>query len=49
MKKVTLEKILWSLEEMAFEVRVPESTRDRAKKALDRMLAISRQEEKFKR
>jgi quinolinate synthase len=40
MKLITLEKILWSLEEMAPEVKVPETIRVRAKKAVDRMLDI---------
>ena len=40
MKLITLEKILWSLEEMAPEVKVPEAIRIRAKAAVDRMLAI---------
>jgi quinolinate synthase len=40
MKLITLEKILWSLEEMAPEVKVPEQVRLRAKKAVDRMLEI---------
>ncbi|MCL0077173.1 quinolinate synthase NadA [Dehalococcoidia bacterium] len=38
MKLVTLEKILWSLEEMAPEVKVPEEIRLRAKATVDRML-----------
>ena len=40
MKLITLEKVLWSLEEMRPQVKVPESTRLRAKAAVDRMLAI---------
>jgi quinolinate synthase len=40
MKLITLEKILWSLEEMAPEIKVPEPVRLKAKKAVDRMLAI---------
>jgi quinolinate synthase len=40
MKLITLEKVLWSLEEMAPEVKVPESVRRRAITAVDRMLAI---------
>jgi len=40
MKRTNLEKILWSLEEMKEEVRVPEVIRQKAKKAIDRMLAI---------
>ncbi len=41
MKLITLEKILWSMEEMAPEVKVPEQVRIKAKKAVDRMLEIS--------
>ncbi|MGD0854730.1 MAG: quinolinate synthase NadA [Dehalococcoidia bacterium] len=40
MKKITLEKILWSLEDMKPEVRVPEDIRARAKSAVDKMLAV---------
>ena len=40
MKLITLEKILWSLESMEPEVRVPEEIRLRAKAAVDRMLEI---------
>ncbi len=39
MKKITLEKILWSLEGMQHEVRVPEDIRLRASQAVDRMVA----------
>jgi quinolinate synthase len=42
MKLITLEKVLWSLEEMAPEVKVPEKIRIRAKAAVDRMLAVGR-------
>ena len=38
MKLITLERILWTLEEMAPEVKVPEEIRLRAKAAVDRML-----------
>jgi quinolinate synthase len=41
MKLITLEKILWSLEAMAPEVKVLEPIRIRAKRAVDRMLEIS--------
>jgi len=41
MKLITLEKVLWVLEEMAPEVRVPQETRLRAKAAVDRMLQVS--------
>jgi len=40
MKLITLEKVLWSLEEMAPEVKVPEPIRLKAKAAVDKMLAI---------
>ncbi len=40
MKKITLEKIMWSLERMQPEVRVPEELRVKAWKAVDRMVAI---------
>jgi quinolinate synthase len=40
MKLITLEKVLWSLEEMSPEVKVPEAIRLKAKTAVDRMLAI---------
>jgi len=40
MKLITLEKVLWSLEEMRPEVKVPEATRLKARAAVDKMLAI---------
>jgi len=40
MKLITLEKVLWSLEEMAPVVKVPEPIRIKAKAAVDKMLAI---------
>lgn len=40
MKRNNLEKILWSLEEMKEEIRVSEDIRQKAKKAIDRMLSI---------
>ena len=42
MKLITLEKVLWSLEEMAPVVKVPERIRLKAKKAVDRMLEVGR-------
>jgi quinolinate synthase len=40
MKRITLEKVLWSLEDMHYRVTVPEEIRAKAKNALDRMVAI---------
>jgi quinolinate synthase len=40
MKKITIDKLLQSLETMTPEVKVPEAIRVRAKGAVDRMLAI---------
>ena len=40
MKLIALEKVLWSLEEMSPEVKVPEAIRLRAKAAVDKMLKI---------
>ena len=42
MKLITLEKVLWSLEEMAPEVKVPEKIHLRAKSAVDKMLEVGR-------
>jgi len=43
MKLITLEKVLWSLEEMSPEVKVPEGIRLRAKVAVDKMLKIGQE------
>jgi quinolinate synthase len=40
MKVNTLEKLLWSLEDMQYVVTVPEEIRVKAKRAIDRMLAL---------
>ena len=40
MKRATQEKVLWALEEVKEEVRVPDDIRKRAKKAIDKMLEI---------
>jgi len=42
MKRINLGKILWSLEDMSTEIKVPEPVRLKAKLAVDRMLAIGR-------
>jgi len=41
MKLNTLEKMVWSLEDMQYEVRVPEPVASRARRAIERMLDIS--------
>jgi quinolinate synthase len=46
MKRITLPKILWSLQNMAYEVHVDPEVGRRAKLALDRMLAVGRREGK---
>jgi quinolinate synthase len=38
MKRITLEKVLWSLEEMTYEVRIEQETMFRARQCLRRML-----------
>lgn len=40
MKRITLEKILWSLQDMRYKVTVPQDVRIKAEKALDRMVEI---------
>lgn len=42
MKAITLDKVLWSLQEMEPEVKVPEEIRIRAKAAVDKMLKVGR-------
>ncbi len=41
MKLITLEKVLWSLQNMAPEVKVTEEIRRQAKSAVDKMLALT--------
>lgn len=40
MKKITLEKVVWALEDMQYQITVPEPIRTDAKKSLDRMLQV---------
>jgi len=40
MKRITLEKVVWSLEDMRYRVTVPENIRAGARKALDRMVEV---------
>ena len=39
MKKTSLEKVLWALEEMKYEIKVDEKTAKAARKAIDRMIS----------
>jgi len=41
MKKITLEKVLWALQDMQYEVKVPPETAAKARLAIDRMVAIA--------
>jgi len=41
MKKITLEKLLWSLEDMQYIITIPEETAAKAKRALDRMIEVT--------
>lgn len=41
MKKITLSKLLWALQEMKMEVTIPEDIWKKAKRALDNMLKVS--------
>jgi quinolinate synthase len=41
MKLINLEKILWSLEDEIFEVKIPPATAEKARKAIDRMVSIT--------
>ena len=49
MKSITLEKILWSLEDMAPEVKVPKEIAIRARSTVDKMLLIGRVQEASRR
>ncbi len=40
MKKITLEKIIWALEDMQYKISVPEAIREKAKIALNKMVEI---------
>ncbi len=44
MKLVTLENIYWSLRDMIYPVKVEEPVRSKAKLAIDRMIALSKQD-----
>jgi quinolinate synthase len=40
MKKITLEKVLWSLEDMTHEITLPGDVIDRARHAIEGMIAV---------
>jgi quinolinate synthase len=40
MKKISLEKVVWALEDMEYEITVPEPIRSDARRSLDRMLQV---------
>jgi quinolinate synthase len=40
MKTITLEKVLWSLEDMQYKITVPPDVAERARRAIDRMMAV---------
>ena len=40
MKKISLEKVVWALEDMQYQITVPEPVRSDAKKSLERMLLV---------
>ena len=40
MKLITLEKVLWALEDLQYEVQIPDNIRIRAKQSVERMLQI---------
>ena len=40
MKRITLEKVLWSLEDMQYQITVDQDISERARKALERMVEI---------
>ncbi|KPJ61895.1 quinolinate synthetase [candidate division KD3-62 bacterium DG_56] len=42
MKRISLEKVLWALEDMRYRVEVPAEVRDRARAAIERMIDLGR-------
>jgi quinolinate synthase len=44
MKLITLEKILWSLEDMQHVIKVPEEISNKAKIAIEKMLKVNRRD-----
>lgn len=40
MKRITLEKVAWALEDMQYEIDVPEGIADKARRSIERMLEV---------
>ena len=40
MKKITLEKVLWSLEDLSYEITVPPDIMENARLSIERMLQV---------
>jgi len=40
MKRITLEKVLWSLEDLTYEITVPQDIMDKARLSIDRMMQV---------
>jgi quinolinate synthase len=40
MKRITLEKVLWSLEDLSYEITVPPDIMEKARLSIERMLQI---------
>ncbi len=41
MKRITLEKVLWSLEDLIYEITVPQDIMDKARLSIERMLQVT--------
>jgi len=41
MKRTTLEKVMWSLEDMTHEIKVPQDVMDKARLAIERMIQVT--------
>jgi quinolinate synthase len=41
MKRITLEKVLWALEDLTFEITVPQDIMDKARLSIERMMQVA--------